>query len=141
MLLCTLADLKDFLLPGYLDACEEQNPGLAERTMAAVSGEVNDLLAYRYPQPWPNVPPIIRYIASVIAAYRTVEAITTLVTTEGTTENEWLPLQKEWKRATDMLKDIAAGRLKLPLVEENADREEATVAVVSPPPLFDFKGF
>ena len=141
MLLCTLDDLKDFLLTGYLDACEEQNPGLAERTIAAVSGEIKDMLAYRYPQPWPHVPPIARYIAAVIAAYRTVEAITTLVSTEGSTENEWIPLQKEWKRATELLKELATGKLKLPLAEENADREDAAIAVETPRPVFDFKGF
>lgn len=141
MQLCTLDDLKDFLLAGYLDACEEQNPGLAERTIAAVSGEIKDMLAYRYPQPWPLVPPIVRYIAAVIAAYRTVEAITTLVSTEGTTENEWIPLQKEWKRATELLKELATGKLKLPLAETIADREDAAIAVESPRPVFDFKGF
>lgn len=141
MLLCNPSDLSDFLLQGYIDACEQQNPGLAERTIAAVSGEIADLLAYRYPQPWPRVPDIIRYIASVISAYRTAEAITTLVTTEGATENEWIPLQKEWKRATEILDEIASGKRKIPLIEEIADREDASVAVVAPPPLFDLKGF
>lgn len=141
MLLCTLSDLSDYLLQGYLDACEEQNPGLAERTIGAVSGEMADLLAYRYPQPWPAIPPVIRYIAAVISAYRTAEAITTLVTSEGATENEWIPLQREWKRATAILDEIASGKRKIPLVEENADREDASVAVVSPRPLFDLKGF
>lgn len=141
MLLCTPSDLSDYLLQGYLDACEEQNPGLAERTIAAVSGEVSDLLAYRYPQPWPHVPPVIRYIASVISAYRTAEAITTLVTSEGATENEWIPLQKEWKRATGILDEIASGKRKIPLDEVVEDREDASVAVVSPHTLFDLRGF
>lgn len=141
MLLCTLSDLSDYLLHGYLDACEQQNPGLAERTIAAVSGEIADLLAYRYPGPWPHVPPVIKYIASVISAYRTAEAITTLVNTEGATDNEWIPLQKEWKRATAILDEIAGGKRKIPLIEENSDREDASVAVVAPRPLFDFRGF
>lgn len=141
MLLCTPQNLTDYLLQRYLDACEQQNPGLAERKIAAVSGEITDLLAHRYPQPWPHVPPIIRYIASVISAYQTAEAITTLVTTEGATENEWIPLQKEWKRATDILDQIASGKRKIPLDEVIEDREDASVAVVAPPPLFDMKGF
>lgn len=141
MLLCTPSDLSDYLLQSYLDACEKQNPGIAERTIKAVSGEIADLLAYRYPQPWPAVPPVIRYIAAAISAYRTAEAITTLVTTEGVTENEWIPLQKEWKRATGILDEIAAGKRKIPLIEENADREDASVAVSAPPLVFDFKGY
>lgn len=141
MPLCTPPDIADYLLQNYIDACEEQNPGLVERTIEAVSGEIADLLAYRYPQPWPKVPPIIRYIASVISAYRTAEAITTLVTSEGPTDNEWIPLQKEWRRATDILDEIASGKRKIPLMEENADREDASVSVVAPHVLFDFKGF
>ena len=141
MLLCNQSDLSDYLLKGYLDACEAQNPGLAERTIAAVSGEIFDLLAYRYPAPWPSVPAVVRYIASVISAYRTAEAITTLVASEGTSENEWIPLQKEWKRATAMLDEIANGKRKIPLAEENTDREEPSVAVVSAKPFFDFGGF
>jgi hypothetical protein len=61
-------DLKDYLHAKYLAACEKQNPGLTERTIAAVSGEVTDLLRRRYPLPWPEVPALVRYIASVIAA-------------------------------------------------------------------------
>ena len=141
MLLCSPSDLSDYLLQAYLDACEEQNPGLVERTIIAVSGEIADLLAYRYPQPWPRVPDIIKYIAAVISAYRTAEAITTLVTTEGATENEWIPLQKEWKRATEILDQIASGKRKIPLIEEVADREDASIAVVAPCPVFDFRGF
>lgn len=141
MLLCSAQNLSDYLLEAYLAACEEQNPGIAERTMAAVSGEITDLLAYRYPQPWPQVPPIIRYIASAISSYRVVEAITTLVKSEGSAENEWIPLQKEWKRATAILDEIAAGKRKIPLLEENSDREDATAAVVSRPPFFDWQGY
>lgn len=141
MTFCTLSDLQDYLLPAYLSACEQQNPELAGRTIMAVSGEIADLLAARYPQPWPAVPAIIRYIASVIAAYRVVEAITTLVSTESSADNEWIPLQNEWKRATDMLEDIALGKLKLPLEELVEDRDDPSVAVFAPQREFDFRGF
>lgn len=141
MPLCTLADIQDHLLPVYTAACEEQNPGIAERTIDKVSGEITDLLAYRYPGPWPNVPQIVRYIASVIAAYRMAGGITTLVTTEGTTDNEWLPLQKDWRRATEMLDEIASGKRKLPLESLDEEREDAAVAVMAPLPTFNFKGF
>ncbi|MDR2055664.1 MAG: DUF1320 domain-containing protein [Desulfovibrio sp.] len=143
MPLCTVDDLKDYLHAGYLAACEKQNPGLAERTIAAVSGEVTDMLRRRYPLPWPEVPALVRYVAAVIAAYRTVEAITTLVSTEGTTENEWIPLQNEWKRATEMLEKLSTGKLKLPLAtaDDADDYEDPTVAVVTGKPMFDFTGF
>ena len=111
MNLCTRAHIIDLLHAGYVAACEEQNPGIVERTIAAV-----------------------------ISAYRTVEAITTLVDTEGNTANEWIPLQKQWKYCTALLEDIASGKLKLPLEESNPDREEPSFAVISRHPFFDLRG-
>ena len=140
MLLCRRDHIVDLLHADYVAACEEQNPGLVERTIEAVSGEVSDALSYRYPQPWPYVPELIRYIAAVISAYRVVEAITSLVDTEASSANEWLPLQKQWKYVTGLLEDIVSGKQKLSLEETNPDREEASVAVVSRPPLFNLRG-
>ena len=140
--LCTRADLADLLLEDYLAACEAKNPGLTERTIKSVSGEVRDMLAYRYPQPWPLVPDLVRYIASVISAYRVVEAITSLVDSEASVDNQWIPLQKQWEYCTDLLEAIKNGKTKLDdLVEQNADREDASIAVVSPAFYFDLKGF
>ncbi|MDE5831725.1 MAG: DUF1320 domain-containing protein [Desulfovibrio sp.] len=140
MILCGRDHIIDLLHVKYVEACEEQNPGLVVRTIEAVSGEIGDALSYRYPQPWPYVPELVRYIAAVISAYRVVEAITTLVDTEATDNNEWIPLQKQWKYVTDLLEDIVRGRLKLPLDEDNPDREEASVAVVTRKPFFDLEG-
>lgn len=140
MLLCRRDHIVDLLHAAYVEACEAQNPGLVDRTIEAVSGEVADALSYRYPQPWPYVPELIRYIAAVISAYRVVEAITSLVDTEASSANEWLPLQKQWKYVTGLLEDIVSGKQKLPLEETNPDREEASVAVVSRPPLFNLRG-
>ena len=140
MLLCRREHIVDLLHAKYMEACEKQNPGLVERTIEAVSGEVSDALSYRYPQPWPYVPELVRYIAAVISAYRVVEGITSLVDTEASSDNEWIPLQKQWKYCTDLLEDIASGKRKLPLSEANPDREDPTFAVVSRPPLFDLWG-
>ena len=60
--------------------------------------------------------------------------------TEASSENEWIPIQKQWKYATELLEDIVRGRQKLPLEEVNPDREDAGVAVISRPPLFDLRG-
>lgn len=140
MLLCRREHIVDLLHAKYMEACEKQNPDLVERTIEAVSGEVSDALSYRYPQPWPYVPELVRYIAAVISAYRVVEGITSLVDTEESGDNEWIPLQKQWKYCTDLLEDIASGKRKLPLSEANPDREDPTFAVVSRPPLFDLRG-
>ena len=141
LLLCTREHVLDLLLQDYVAACEEQNSELVARTIEAVSGEIRDRLAYRYPQPWPLVPELVRYIASVISAYRVACAITSLVNTEASTDNEWLPLQRQWQKCEDLLAGIVAGRQKLPLPEANPDREDASVAVASPDVIFDFRGF
>lgn len=140
--LCSADNLRDLLLEDYLAACEAKNPGLTGRTIEAVSGEVRDMLAWRYPQPWPKVPGIVRYIAAVISAYRVVEAITSLVDSEGSIENQWIPLQRQWKYCTGLLEDIKNGKTKLDDLEEaHPDREDPSVAVVAPKPFFDLKGF
>ena len=140
MILCSREHIVDLLHAKYVEACEKQNPGLVERTIEAVSGEIGDALSYRYPQPWPYVPEIVRYIAAVTSAYRVVEAITSLVDTEQSGDNEWIPLQKQRKYCMDLLDQIARGKLKLPLEETNPDREEASVAVFSRQPFFDLRG-
>ena len=140
MLLCRREHILDLLLVKYVDACEKQNPGLVDRTIEAVSGEIADALSYRYPQPWPFVPELVRYIAAVISAYRVVEAVASLLATAETGNNAWIPLQKQWKYCTELLEDIASGKRKLPLAEANPDREDPTFAVVSRPPLFDLRG-
>ena len=140
MILCSRDQIIDLLKVDYVEACEELNPGLVDRTIEAVSGEIGDCLSYRYPQPWPYVPELVRYIAAVISAYRVVEAITSLVDTEDSSDNEWIPLQKQWKYVTDLLEDIAKGKLKLPLEEANPDREEASVAVIASSKYFDLRG-
>ena len=140
MTLCDRAAIVDLLHAKYVEACEGQNPGIVDRTIKAVSGEVGDALAYRYPQPWPYVPELVRYIAAVISAYRVVEAITSLVSSEAASDNEWLPLQKQWRYCTDLLASIAAGKTNLPLEESHPDREEASVAVVTRNTFFDLRG-
>ena len=140
MILCTRDNLTDLLHAQYMAACEEQNPGLVERTIEAVSREIGDALSYRSPQPWPAVPELVRHIAAVFAAYRVVKAITTVVASEASADNEWIPLQQEWKYARELLEDIIKGRLKLPLEEAHPDREDAAVVVVAPRPHFDLRG-
>ena len=82
----------------------------------------------------------MRYIAAVISAYRVVEAITTLVRSEASSDNVWIPLQKQWRYCTGLLEDMVSGKQRLPLTEYDPDREDPTFAVVSRPPLFDLRG-
>ncbi len=134
----------DYLLADYVKACEEQNPGITERMITATSKEMSELLSVRFKLPFQTVPSVIRRIASVFAAYQIVQAITSLVSTEGATENEWLPLQKQWKACHELLDDIIKGKIKLP-AEENEpilmDREDPVFEVITPQRTFDFSKF
>lgn len=139
-----LSGICDYLLADYVKACEEQNPGITERMITATSKEMAELLAVRFKLPFRKVPNIIRRIASVFAAYQIVQAITSLVSTEASSENEWIPLQKQWQACQKLLDDIINGKIKLP-AEENEpvvlDREEPGFAVISPKRTFDLSGF
>lgn len=135
----------DLLHIGYLEACEKQNSGIVERTISTVSGEVCDMLSARYQLPLPYVPKVIRYITSVISAYRIVQAITSLVSSEASSDNEWLPLQSQWKHCNKILADLVDGKIKLPLPENEIiltdDKEEASFHVIAPSKTFDFSRF
>lgn len=140
-LLCTPDDLKQWLLADYISAAESITPELMENVIASVSGEITEILAYRYVVPFSPVPTVVRNIASVFSAYRIVEAVTGIVDTENSAENVWLPLQKEYKRMDQLLQDIAKGVLKLNLPELHRDREDASVAIISNPQEIDLTGF
>lgn len=140
MQFCTREQITDLLLDKYVAACEKLNPGIVDRTITAVTGEVAGLLMARYPQPWPYVPTIVSYVVSVIAAYRIPQAITSLVGTEAASDNEWLPLQKQWKYCTDLLDDWVKERARLEFDGVN-EREDASLAVVAPKKHFTWDGY
>jgi len=132
----------DLILAQVTEAAEALNADLVARCLADATGEVASLLAIRYPQPFSPAPEIIRWITAVIAAWRVVGAITSLMDTEAATDNQWLPIQTQYKRAWALLEDYAKGRLKLPAADGgDPDREAAHAAVLSPGNYFDMSGF
>lgn len=134
----------DYILEAYITACEEQNEGITDRMIIAISKEMAELLSVRFKLPFYTVPSVIRRIASVFVAYQIVQAITSLVTTEASNENEWIPLQQQWKACKKLLDDIIAGKIKLPLEENEPvllDREEPSFLVVSPSKTFNLTKF
>jgi phage gp36-like protein len=132
----------DLILSAVTEAAEALNDDLVARCLADATGEVASLLAARYRQPMSPVPAIIRWITSVIAAWRVVGAITSLMDTEASSDNQWLPIQTQYKRAWEILDALAKGRLKLPAADySDPDREAAHAAVVSPGNYFDLGGF
>ena len=138
---CELRHITDLILAQVATAAEALNPDLVERARADATAEVASLLARRYPQPFAPVPAIIRWITSVIAAWRVVGAITSLMDTEAASDNQWLPIQNQYKRAWDMLQALAEGKVKLGLEAGDPDREKPHAAVVAPEPLIDLSKF
>ena len=132
----------DLILKEVSSAAEALNADLVTRCLADATGEVASMLAIRYRQPFSPVPEIIRWITSVIAAWRVVGAITSLMDTEAATDNQWISIQKQYDRAWALLEDYAKGRQKLPAADgTDPDREVAHAAVVSPGNYFDMSGF
>lgn len=109
---CEENDLKQYLLSDYLKAAEEINEGIVFASIENASGEIAEMLSEKYTVPNPP-PAVIRRICSVMAAYRVVSAITTLVKEEGSSNNDFLPLQRLYTESMNTLKSIAAGGLKI----------------------------
>jgi phage gp36-like protein len=131
-----LDDVKAFLLSDYITAAEGLNNVIVNDTIEKVSGEIADLLSHRYNLTVKEIPQVIVNIAAVFSAYRIVEAITGIVSTEAAAENVWIPLQKEYQRMDRILNEIAKGTLKLTLPEVSGGK---TVAVVNP--VIELEGY
>lgn len=136
---CKRADLTDYVLAAYLDAAEEQSPGIVDKTIANVSGEIDDALRPLYRLPLDTVPVTLNRIAAVMVGYRVIGAITSLMSSEASGGNEWIPLQTQYKAALKDLDAIRSKCMDLGLDELGEEQVEGTsMAVVSRPSRFDF---
>lgn len=139
---CQRTDLNDYVLEAYLTAADGRRPGIVDRTLENVSGEINDALRSRFELPLSTVPDTLRRIAAVLAAYRIVGAITSLMDSESGSNNEWLPLQTQYKQALRDLEAIRDGTLPLGLAELGEEAaDDVAVAVVSRKASFGFRGW
>lgn len=107
MAYCEASDLNEYLLQAYLDKIEEINPGSTARHIAQASAEIDEALRANHELPLASVPATVRRICAVTASWRLVGEITTLMDTEASSGNEWLPLQTLYRQA---LKDLDAIR-------------------------------
>ncbi len=132
---CQRADLTDYVLNAYLVAAEEQTPGIVEKTIGNVSGEIDDALRARFELPLRQVPGTLTRIASVIAGYRIVGAITSVMAAEGGSNNEWIPLQTQYRQAVKDLEAIRDGHLDIGLKElgEESRVDSETMVVTRTP--------
>lgn len=131
---CDTADLRDYVLGDYLDVAEKLHPGAVGRHIAGVSAEIDEALAPVCQVPLVPVPATVRHVAAVIAAWRIVGEATTLVTEEGATKNEWIPLQGHFKRAQATLAAMRRGESGYGLDASLLD--QGGVIVVADQPIF-----
>lgn len=133
---CRREDLGDYVLQAYLDKVEELSPGLIERTIGQVAGEIDGaVLQAGHSLPLPRIPPKLTWICAVVAAYRAVGAITTLMESEGSSGNEWLPLQTQYRQAVKDLEAIRENKLIL-FPEVAPQPADAGVEVQAPARIF-----
>jgi phage gp36-like protein len=110
MAYCEAADLNTYLLQAYLARIEEINPGSTARQIAQVSAEIDEALRANHDLPLHSVPATVRRICAVVAAWRLVGEITSLMDTEASSGNEWVPLQGLYRQALKDLDSIREGK-------------------------------
>jgi hypothetical protein len=132
-LYCTEDDLTEYILAAYLTKIEEINPGTISRTLENVSGEITEAIAQGgYSIPDTGSSAVLKRICAVMTAYRVVGDITSLMNTEASTGNEWLPLQRLHTKAEKDLDSIRAGKLD-PFPDQIDD---SGISVSAPPAMF-----
>lgn len=147
VLYCTAENLEDYVLAAYLDKAEEVNPGIVGRTIAAVSSEILEAVAQGgHAVPDGQDSALLRRICAVISSYRTIGDITTLMDTEASSGNEWLPLQKLFDGAVKDLGLVRNGKLDpYPDIDtEDTSLGDTGISVSAPPAMFGhdrWKGF
>jgi len=138
---CERADLKDYVLEAYLTAAEEQTEGIVEKTIRNVSGEIDDALRSRFELPLTKTPDTIKRIAAVIVSYRVVGGITSLMNSEGGNNNDWIPLQTQYKQAVKDLEAIREARLNVGLKELGEESRAEDMIVLTNKPKIDMRGW
>lgn len=138
---CQPEELTEYVFRKYLDKVDALEPGLVQKHIAGVCAEIDDALRPRFTLPLATPPETIRRIARVMAAFRCVGAITSIMDTEGASNNVWLPLQIQYKEAVKQLAAISDGRLDVGLeaLGNPVETAQADIAIHSAPARFDTK--
>lgn len=131
---CESSDLEGYMLPAYMESAEQLRPGGRDRHIAQVSAEIDEALAPLYRVPLDPVPATIRRVCAVLVAYRVIGEITTVVTEEGTTKNEWIPLQSQVRQAQADLAAMREGKSGYGL--DGYELADQAVVVRADRPLF-----
>lgn len=112
---CTRANIEEYILPGYLDSAEQEQVGIVDKHITQVTNEIDDALRSLYELPITTVPSTIKRICAVIAGYRILGSITSMVNSEATSNNEFFYIQDQWKVSMKELEKIREGKFPLGL--------------------------
>lgn len=139
---CNQDDLRYYILEDYLIAAESYNAGIIDASIKNASNEVYERLQGKYSLN--PIPAIIKRIVAVIASYRIISAITTIVKTENSNDNEFLPLQRLYQESIELLDKIASGKVNISNSNNNGilntDYDNNTV-VITKSKEFDLNGY
>ena len=128
----TSNDLSGHVHQDYLDKAESEQPGICDQTIQAVSGEIDDALRGRVALPLSTVPQTLKRICGVLAAYRTVAAITPMMDADGV-KNEFLSLHTEYRDCLKTLEKLREGKISLGLDVLGEERvDNGGISVVTP---------
>ncbi|WP_415714402.1 phage protein Gp36 family protein [Maridesulfovibrio sp.] len=134
---CTRTDLTAYILEDYLTAADNQTEGTVATAIANVEAEMTEaLVSGGYTVTEDSVPATVKRVCSVIAAYNSVCAITSLVSSETSSDNEFLPLQRKAERAEKVMAQIREGKIRLAAPAAETSQPNDTVVVISPPSRF-----
>jgi len=136
---CDVSELSYYILQAYLDAVEEQTPGAMAKHIAKVSAEITESILQGGYELKPDAQSAtLTRICAVIAGWRSVAGVTSLMTSDGGADNEWLPLQQLKRDAEKDLGKIREGKLD-PFPMATASEPEAVdsgISVKSEKPMF-----
>lgn len=110
MTYCTVEKLSEFVLEAYLDAAEETITDIQENSVDTISAEIDDLLRPKFKLPIAIVPGTLERIAAVLAAYRVIGAVTSLLN-----EAEFMYIRDMATQARKDLDLIRTGKMDLGL--------------------------
>jgi hypothetical protein len=131
---CDASELTKYVLQAYLDKVDELNPGSVDGHIAGVSAEISEALmqgGYVLPEEQ-NTSALLTRVCAVMAAYRSIGGITSVISTEASSGNEWIPLQRLNTRAEKDLDLVRAGKLD-PFPTESSG---GGISVKAPKPIF-----
>lgn len=134
---CTRSDLTDHILEEYLTAADNQKEGTVVKAISNVEEEMTEaLVSGGYAIVADSIPATVKKVCSVIAAYNSVSAITSLIKTAANSENIFLPLQRKFEQAEKTLDKIREGKIRLAPPEAKTSQPNDSFVVVTPSSKF-----